>query len=148
MSELQITALILSGITFLAAFTKGKEFVPALLYCAVSWFLFLITINMTNQAAMLLLSSLSDLLLISLLYWIKRCTLSKIASALMPISIAGICMDITGYYGILHGAGLGLYTTLVVLYWLAIAALFIWHWRRDGNIIFQPRILRDTANGH
>lgn len=148
MTETQLTILILSGITFLASFVKGKEFVPAVLYCAVSWFLFMITFNMTNQAAMLLLSSFSDLVLISLLYWIKRCTLSRIASILMPISIAGICMDITGYYGLLQGDGLVLYYGLLAIYWVTIAALFIWHWRRDGNIIFQPRFLRDTANGH
>lgn len=148
MSEVDQTMIGLGIITFLAWFVKDREFFPAFLYCLLSWFLFIITLDIKNQSALLLISSFTDLILISLLYCIKRCSMSKLAHWLIPISIIGICMDITGYYGVLHGYGLTMYNIAVVMYWIIIAGLFIRHWRRDGNVVLQPRFLRHSLRGN
>lgn len=148
MSESEQTMVVLTVLTVLAWFVKDREFFPAFIYCLVSWFLFFVTIDIKNQSAILLISSVTDLILIGLLYCIKRCSMSKLAHWLMPISIVGICMDITGYYALLHGYGLIMYNIGVITYWVIIAGLFIRHWRRDGNIILQSRFLRDSIRSH
>jgi hypothetical protein len=141
-----MTEAFLILITLCAALVKKEEAAPALLYCAISYIFYFISLGVGTGLVIYKVAAISEVFLIALLLCLKGCLRSSLISFLIPVSILAIVMHFYGWLLSYNHLSPQPYNNLVIGYWCLIMGLFLSVGRWSGNYIWTTRLFRSADN--
>lgn len=159
---LQNDFFVIGVISFFALLVNRHEIASAIIYSAFCWvalfackkipppdFLILLSDNhnMVNDGWVLLLSSLSSIFVIALIYAVRQCMDGLLPRIVISLSYIEILLHITCFCLLLNGMSWMSYNWAVLANQLAVILLFIAR-GGYGRTILRTRLFRDFARSH
>lgn len=143
-----MTEAFLILIALCTAFVKKEEIAPALVYCAMSYIFYFISLGIGTGIIIYKIAAISEVFLIAMLLCLKGCLRSSLISFLIPVSILAIVMHFYGWLLSYNHLSPQPYNNLVLGYWCLIMMLFLSVGRLSGNHIWTTRIFDSTDSKH